>query len=326
MYGDRLAAPNVRPEVGSWKGIGLWAILLPAMATMDVDQLAAFVAVVRAGSFTAAAKKLGTQKAHVSRTISRLEKQMGVRLLQRSTRSLAVTEIGRELYERADSILAAIDDTAAAIQRNQDEPQGVLKLTCGVEFGVLVVNSWIVEYLRKYPRAQAHIECTNRVVDLIDEGFDLSIRVGALTDSTLSARLLGEIRYAFYASPTYLRGQPEPAHPKELAGHPLIAFAVSKSPTWRLVNGAERFDIVPPARLVLDNNIMACDAAAAGLGIAMLPRFQATPFESDGRLVEILKGWSRTPVPIHAVFASSRYLAPKVRAFIDLARTRMRDL
>lgn len=139
------------------------------MATMDVDQLAAFVAVVRAGSFTAAAKKLGTQKAHVSRTISRLEKQMGVRLLQRSTRSLAVTEIGRELYERATSILAAIEDTAATIQKAQDEPQGVLKLTCGAEFGVLVVNGWIVEYLQTYPRVQVDVESTNRVVDLIHD-------------------------------------------------------------------------------------------------------------------------------------------------------------
>ena len=296
------------------------------MATIDVDQLAAFVAVVRSGSFTAAARKLGTQKAHVSRTIRRLEEQMGVRLLQRSTRSLAVTDIGRELYERAGSILAAIEDTAAAIQNAQDEPRGVLKLTCGAEFGVLAVNGWVVEYLQKHPRMQAVVESTNRIVDLIDEGFDLSIRVGALTDSALSARRLGEVRYAFYASPAYLRSRPEPAHPRELDRHALVVFAPSKPPRWRLVKGAEHFEMAPPARLVVDNNVMARDATAAGLGIAMLPRFQARPFESEGRLVEILKGWSRAPVPVHAVFPSRRHLAPKVRAFIDLARARMRDL
>jgi DNA-binding transcriptional LysR family regulator len=202
----------------------------------------------------------------------------------------------------------------------------MLRLTCGAEFGVLVVNGWVVEYLQRYPRVQADVESTNRIVDLIHEGFDLSIRGGNLTDSALSARLLGDILYAFYASPIYLRGHPEPAHPKELVNHALIVFAPSKPPMWRLVNGGERFDMAPPARFIVDNNIMARDAAAAGLGIAMLPRFQAAPFERDGRLVGILRGWSRTPVPIHAVFPSSRYLAPKVRAFIDLARARMRDL
>src|SRR5579862_8127593 len=110
------------------------------MATIDVNHLAAFVAVVRAGSFTGAAESLRTQKAHMSRVISRLERQLGVRLLQRSTRSLTVTEVGRELYERASGILTAIDDTESAIQRTQEEPQGVLKLTCGVEFGMRVVN------------------------------------------------------------------------------------------------------------------------------------------------------------------------------------------
>jgi LysR family transcriptional regulator for bpeEF and oprC len=293
---------------------------------MDLDQLAAFVAVVQAGSFTAAAKSLGTQKAHVSRTISRLEKQLGVRLLQRSTRSLAVTEVGRELYERANSILTAIEDTAATIQRTQDEPQGVLKLTCGAEFGMLVVNGWVAEYLQKYPRVRADVEFTNRVTDLIHEGFDLAIRVGALNDSGLAARRLGEVRYAFYASPDYLRAHPEPAHPEELSSHALIVFAVSRPPAWRLVNDDERFDITPSARLVLDNNIMARDSTVAGLGIALLPRFQAAPFVRDGRLVEVLKGWTRTSVPVHAVFASSRYLAPKVRSFIDLARARMPEL
>jgi LysR family transcriptional regulator for bpeEF and oprC len=300
--------------------------MLPAMATMDIDQLAAFVAVVRAGSFTAAARTLHTQKAHVSRTISRLEQQLGVRLLQRSTRSLAVTESGRDLYERASSILAAIEDTAAAVQRTQREPQGLLKLTCGVEFGMLVVNGWIADYLRRYPRVRADVAFTNRIADPIHEGFDLAIRVGVLADSGLSARRLGEVRYAFYAGPDYLRARPEPAHPRELATHDLVMFTASRPPVWHLVKGAERFDITPPARLVLDNNVMARDATAAGLGIALLPRFQAAPLVAEGRLVEVLSGWTRTPVPVNAVFASSRYLAPKVRAFIDIARANMPSL
>jgi len=298
-------------------------ILLLVMATIDVDQLGVFVAVVRAGSFTAAAKALGTQKAHVSRAVSRLEQQMGVRLLQRSTRSLAVTEVGRDLYERATSILATIEDTAAAIQGTQGEPQGVLKLTCGVEFGMLVVNDWIADYLRTYPRVRIDLEVSNRFADLIHERFDLAIRVGPLADSGLSARRLGEVRYALYASPDYLRTQPEPNHPSELAGHDLLMFAVSPPPVWHLAKDGDSFDVTAPPRVALDNNIMARDATLAGLGIALLPQFQATHLVHSGRLVEVLKGWSRSSAPVHAVFASGRYLAPKVRAFIDLALTRM---
>jgi DNA-binding transcriptional LysR family regulator len=296
------------------------------MATIDVNHLAAFVAVVRAGSFTAAAEALGTQKAHMSRVVSRLERQLGVRLLQRSTRSLTVTEVGRELYERASGILTAIDDTEFAIQRTQDEPQGVLKLTCGVEFGMLVVNGWVVDFLKKYPRVRVNVEFTNRLVDLIHEGFDVAIRVGSLPDSGLAARRLGEIRYALYASPDYLRSHVEPAHPGELAAHGLVMFAVSAPPTWQLFKDGERFDVSVPPRLVLDNNIAAKDATVAGLGIALLPRFEAAPRVRAGLLVEVLRGWTRAPAPIHAIFASSRYLAPKVRTFIDFARAHMPDL
>lgn len=298
----------------------------PIMATIDVDHLAAFVAVVRAGSFTAAAEATGKQKAHLSRVISRLEKQLGVRLLQRSTRSLAVTEVGRDLYERATGILTAIDDTEAAIQGTQGEPQGVLKLTCGVEFGTLVVNRWIVEFLKRYPRVRVDAEFNNRLADLIHEGFDLAIRVGPLPDSGLTARRLGEVRYALYASPEYVQGHAEPIHPSDLAVHDLVMFAASVPATWRLFKDGERFDVSVSPRFVLDNNIMAREATIEGLGIALLPRFQAAPYVRDGRLVEVLHGWSRTPVPIHAVFASSRYLAPKVRMFVDLARACMPEL
>jgi LysR family transcriptional regulator, regulator for bpeEF and oprC len=297
--------------------------VLPIMATINVDQLTAFVAIVRAGSFTGAAKALGTQKAHLSRSISRLEKHFGVQLFQRSTRALAVTEIGRDLYERATTILAAIEDTAVTIQNTHQEPQGVLRLTCGVEFGLLVVSGWITSYLRKYPNVRVDVEYSNRLADIIHEGFDLAVRVGPLADSSLAARRLGEIHYALYASPDYLKVRSAPVDPSELADHDLILFAVSRPAVWHLFKGTERFDVNLAARLVLDNNISARDAAAAGLGITLLPCFMAAPLVKQGKLVVVLKGWTRSSAPIHAVFASSRYLTPKVRAFIDLARADM---
>lgn len=293
---------------------------------MTIDELTVFVAVVRTGSFTGAARALGTQKAHASRVVGRLEKRLAVRLLQRSTRSLAVTEVGRELYERAIGILSALDETQATIQRTQAEPQGVLKLTCGVEFGLLVVNRWIRAYLKRYPLVRIEADFGDRLVDLIHEGFDLAIRVGRLADSSLSVRSLGKVTYALYASPEYLRLHSPLEHPKDLTAHDLIMFAAASPPLWRLARETDHVDIEARARLVVNNHVGARDATVDGLGIALLPRFQAAPFVQDGRLVEVLPGWTRVPAPIHAVFASSRYLSPKVRAFIDLARAQPADL
>ena len=292
---------------------------MPVTATISIEEMTVFAAVVHTGSFTGAARTLGTQKAHVSRVVSRLEKKLGARLLQRSTRSLAVTEVGRELHERAIGILAALDETHAMIQRTHAEPQGVLKLTCGVEFGALVVSPWIGAYLQRYPQARVDAHFSDRVVDLIHEGFDLAIRVGQLADSSLSARALGEIHYALYASPQYLGNHPAPSGPGDLLSHDLIMFSVTSPTAWHLRRGSERAEIPAQARLALNNHVGARNAAAEGLGIALLPRFQAASLVADGKLVEILPGWTRAPAPVHAVFASSRYLTPKVRAFIDLA-------
>jgi DNA-binding transcriptional LysR family regulator len=296
------------------------------VATIDLNDLSAYVAVVRGGSFTAAARASGTQKAHMSRVVSRLEKRLGVRLLQRSTRSLAVTEVGRDLYERATGILSAIEETAAAIEGTLREPQGVLRLTCAVDLGVLLVNGWIASFLRRYPQVRVDAELSNRNVDLIHEGFDLAIRVGQLADSGLSARRLGEVRCLLYASPKYLRRRAPPRHPRDLAAHQLLMFSVSRPPTWHLVKGKDRFQVTAPARYASDNHIVIRDAAVEGLGIALLPRFMAAGHVRERRLMEVLPGWSGPSLPIHAVFASSRYLAPKVRAFVDLARASTLDL
>lgn len=293
---------------------------------MNIDELTVFAAVVRAGSFTGAARALGTQKAHASRVVSRLEKRLGARLLQRSTRSLAVTEVGRELYERAIGIIAALDETRAMIQRTQAEPQGILRLTCGVEFGLLIVNRWITAYLKRYPLVRVDVQFSDRLVELIHEGFDLAIRVGQLADSSLSARSLGEVTYALYASPEYLRLHCAPGHPTELASHDLIMFVATSPPAWHLGNAREHIDIETRARLVVNSHVGARDATVDGLGIALLPRFQAAPLVRDGRLVEVLPGWTRAPAPVHAVFASSRYLTPNVRAFIDLACAQPADI
>jgi LysR family transcriptional regulator for bpeEF and oprC len=296
------------------------------MATINVDELTMFVAVVRGGSFTAAARASGTQKAHVSRVVSRLETRLGVRLMQRSTRSLALTEVGRDLYERSVGILSALDETSAAIQGTLREPQGVLRLTCEVDLGILLVNRWIASFLKTYPHVRVDAEFSSRVTDLIHEGFDLAIRVGRLADSRLSARKLGHIHCALFASPEYLRGRKAPRHPRDLGAHELIMFSPTREAIWQLENGDDRHEVASVPRFFSNDHIVVRDLVVDGLGIGLLPLFMAEPLVRKRRLVEVLPGWVAPPAPVHAVFPSSRYLSPTVRAFVDVAIAGARDL
>lgn len=299
---------------------------MPEMATIDPRGLSALVAVVRAGSFTAAARRLGTQKAHLSRVVARLEAQLGAQLMVRSTRSVSLTEVGREVFERALAVLAALDETEQVAQQSQVRPRGVLRVTCGLEFGLLAVNAWIAALLRAHPEVRVEADYTNRVVDLIHEGFDVAVRVGQLDDSGLAARRLGEVGYALYAAPRYLRRRRAPRTIDELAAHDLVLSTQTALPgagggrRWRLSRQERERTLALLPRLLVNTHIAARDAAAAGLGIALLPRFQAQPLVEAGALRLVLAGWACDPVPVHAVFAGSRFLSPKVRAFVDAAR------
>ncbi|KAB0676449.1 LysR family transcriptional regulator [Aureimonas leprariae] len=290
-------------------------------ATIDPEQLRAFVAVVRTGSFTRAAETLATRKSHLSRLVMRLEARLDAQLLRRTTRSVTVTELGREVFERAVSILAALEDTGRLAENAKGEPQGVLRLTCGEEFGLCVVSRWIAGFLAHHPRVRIEADYTNRIVDIVREGYDLAIRVGALGDPDLTAAKLGEAEYALFASPGYLAERGVPSQPRDLDGHDTVVFgAPGRAVELELHRGSEHETIRLAPRLLVNNNLAARDAVAAGLGIAILPRFQAAQLVAEGRLVEVLPGWSKPPVPVHAVFASSRYPTPKVRAFVDYAK------
>jgi DNA-binding transcriptional LysR family regulator len=292
---------------------------------MEISALQAFVKVVQTGSFTRAAEVLTTQKAYLSRVVTQLEKELGVRLLERTTRSLSLTEIGREFFERAVSILASIEDTHRAVQRAQGEPRGVLRLTCGVEFGMIAVSGWITAYLERYPQVRIDADFTSRIVDIVHEGFDLAIRVGPLTDSSLAARRLGELQYGLFAAPSYLARRAAPTQADDLATHDVIVFAGgSHQAAWTLSQGNDQEKIVLQPRLKANNVFAVRDAAVAGLGIAQLPLIVAAPLLQAGKLHRVLSDWSVPTVPIHAVFASARYLTPKVRGFIELALEQIR--
>jgi DNA-binding transcriptional LysR family regulator len=287
---------------------------------MEVSELTAFVKVVQTGSFTRAAEALGVQKANLSRTVSTLERKLGARLLERTTRSLSLTEIGREVFERAVGILGALEDTERVAQRMLGEPRGTLRITCGAEFGMIAVSRWVVDFLKRYPLVRVESDFTGRLVDIVHEGFDLAIRIGPLSDSTLVARKLGVLRYGLFASRAYLARRGKPRTPEGLKEHELLRFSGGgHRQAWTLCRGQEEARVDAVARLQVNNSFAVRDAAVRGLGIALLPQVIVSHGEEPSALVHILPEWEPLPVPVHAVFPGTRYLTPKVRAFIDFA-------
>lgn len=296
---------------------GISHILLFMNTSIDLPEMKVFTAVVTDGSFTTAAERLGTDKARVSRIIRRMEEKLGAQLLTRSTRRLNVTEVGRDYFERALSILTAAEAAEAAVAQQSKEPKGLLKITAGSEFGTMVVDKWIATFLGLAPKVTVEVEYTNRLVDIIHEGFDVAIRVGTLEDSGLSARRLGEVDYGLYAAPNYLNRSQALSAVGNLKHHDLIMKTIRGRSSWALVNGANTEKVTASPRCAVNSTIAAKNLALAGLGIAQLPRFMAAPYVANGTLSSVLVGWAEVPAPVHAVFASSRYMDPKVRSFVD---------
>jgi LysR family transcriptional regulator, regulator for bpeEF and oprC len=290
---------------------------------MDLTHLRAYCAVVKAGSFTAAAGVLGTDKARLSRSVSALERELGLRLLERSTRSLRVTDGGQAVVERALAILGASDDLLQFARAQQAEPQGTLRITCAQDFGLVAANRWITGYLQRWPQMAVDVDYSARRIDLVHEGFDLALRVGPLDDSRLAARLLGELRYGLFATPAYLQRAGTPRSPDALREHTLLMFATGSGRSeWKLVApragaAAGRIERIERRGRVRSGSIsLLLEACLAGIGIARLP-LHTVQAHGAGRLKAVLPKWTPQPVPVHAVFPSNRFVAPKVRAFID---------
>lgn len=290
-------------------------------ARISLEQLRILVKVVQCGSFTRAAELLATQKSHVSRVITQLEAELGVKLLERTTRTLSVTETGREVVERAIGILGAVDDTVRVAHNARGEPRGRLRLTCGVEFGMLAVGGWIDEFLCRYPLATVEAEYTSRVIDLVHEGFDLAIRVGPIEEGRLVARRLGQVEYGLFACPRYLKRAGTPRMPDELAAHSLVMFTGGGLRRGWQLSGPEGAvaRVEGPARLRVNNSFAVRDALLRSLGVGQLPLIVAREPVVGKRLVQVMPQWQGQPYPVHAVYPSHRYLAPKVRSFIDVA-------
>jgi DNA-binding transcriptional LysR family regulator len=294
-----------------------------------VDQLAAikvFVAVADAGSLSAAGRRLAMPLTTVSRQLAALEELVGVRLITRTTRELALTETGRHYLESCRRILAELDAARLRVAGAQDEPQGELAVTAPVAFGRLHVLPIVTAFLKSAPLVTARMLLIDRVVDLIEEGIDISLRIGALPDSSLRATRVGSIRLITCASPAYLAERGEPASPGELAAHDCIAVTALSPPDRLVYPGAkapQRIAVRP--RLIVNTAEAAVDAAKAGLGIVRVLSYQAEAGLADGSLRVILEGFEPEPIPVNLVHREDRLPQAKVQSFIAFAAPRLKQ-
>ncbi|NJO12490.1 MAG: LysR family transcriptional regulator [Gammaproteobacteria bacterium] len=287
---------------------------------MDLGALIAFVRVVDSGSFTKAAAALKTHKAQLSRTLANLERELGVRLLERTTRRLRLTDIGQEIYQRSVSVLAGVEDIAATAATQSAGPRGVLRLATDPEFGLVGLGRWTNAYAERYPDVRVEVDLSGRMIDLVHDGFDLAIHLGPAQERDIAPVKVGELSYGLFASPAYLERHGAPEDPDQIAGHSLLMFASrGQRNLWRLITLSRELRVERPARIQANNSVMVRDAALRGLGLALLPTSLVKDEVSRGALKRVLSAWSGPRVPVHAAFPSERPASTKVRAFVELA-------
>ncbi|AKU92711.1 LysR family transcriptional regulator [Vulgatibacter incomptus] len=287
---------------------------------MDLNDVLTFAQVVQSGSFTAAARKLGIQKSGASRRVAALEESLGTRLLQRTTRALRLTDEGRVFYDHCLRALAELEDGKLALGGMVANPRGVLRVTAPLSFGF--VGPIVAEFLQRWPEMEVELVCTDRVVDLVEEGFDVAIRAGTLPDSSLIARRIGSLPRFLVASPSYLRRRRPPRQPADLATHDCVSFGTRRSP-WLLQSEGESIEVSVSSRLLVNDFDLLRQAVVAGLGIGLLPEPDCVLPLTEGRLKQLLPAWTSVDTPIHAVYPSLRHLSSKTKVFVDHLQARM---
>jgi len=281
--------------------------------------MAVFVRVVDEGGFSAAARGMHLTPSAVSKQITRLEDRLGVRLLTRTTRQLHLTEEGSEFYERSVRILADLEEAELAVSRNDTTPRGTLKVSCGVSFGKYQISPLMPEFLSRYPDLAVELDTSDSLVDLVEEGVDVAVRFGSLSDSSMVARFLAGSRRAIVAAPSYLERHGEPVHPRDLGSHNCLSFShQTHLNEWRFKEPDGELPVEARANFRANNGETVFEMALAGLGIARLARWLVEPEIRAGRLKMVLRDYYRdVTVPIHAIYPTRRHLSPKVRAFVD---------
>ena len=285
----------------------------------DVNAYIVFAKVVEAESFTGAAELLGESKSAVSKQINRLEDSLGIRLLNRTTRRMSLTEAGEIFYDRVRRVVDEVEEARLAVTQLQESPRGVLRVNAPLSYGIEHLAPILPGFMARYPDLKVDVTLIDRRIDLIDEGVDVAIRIGVLSDTSLIARKLTAYRRLITAAPAYWEKHGKPATPQDLAAHNCLTYAyLSAGRSWRFrEQDGRQFDVAVAGNLTANNGEMLAHAAIQGQGVTWLPQFICGPGLEQGDLEPVLEEYELEPVGVFAVFPHTRNLSTKVRVFVD---------
>jgi DNA-binding transcriptional LysR family regulator len=284
-----------------------------------IDAMQAFVAVAELRGFAPAARKLGLSPSAVTRLVAALEERLGARLLQRTTRQVALTDVGARYLERIKRVLADVEEAEGSVQDERTRPSGRLVVSAPLGFGRLHVSPVMSAYLKRYPEVSGELRLSDRMINLVEDGVDVAVRIGHLADSSLVARQVGEMRRIVVASVAYLKAHGEPKTPGAIASHATIQFgATAVPPDWRFVVDGNEIRVALTPRFITNSSDAALQYAGEGGGLTRVMFYQAAEAIKAGRLRIVLAKFEPPPLPIHIVYPTSRLLSAKVRTFIDL--------
>jgi DNA-binding transcriptional LysR family regulator len=284
-----------------------------------LDAMRAFVSVADLEGFAPAARKLGLSASAVTRLIAGLEDHLGARLLQRTTRSVALTDVGARYLERARRILSDVEEAEASAQTERNQPSGRLVVSAPIMFGRLYVGPTMSAYLKKYPQVSGELRLSDRMINLVEEGVDLAVRIGNLPDSSVVARTVGDMRRVVVASPRYLKARGTPLKPSDVTRHEVIQFIGGNALSeWRFTENGRDIRVPVTSRFSTNSTDAAISHAEEGGGLINVLAYQAAEAIKSKRLKIVLADYELAPLPIHLVYPTSRLLSAKVRAFVDL--------
>ncbi len=283
-----------------------------------LDGVAVFTAVVESGGFTAAAKRLGHTPSYVSKEITKLEGRLGARLLNRSTRSISLTDEGRAYFERCRSIVETAQEAESEATRGQAAPSGTLRVAAPVSFGLSHLRRILPSFIERYPDVVIDIEFNERMIDLVGEGIDVAIRIGRLQDSALVARKLGDFRGVVVAAPSYWKKHGRPQRPDDLKSHKCISYSYMADPSvWEFTADGEKIRVGVELSAKCNSAELEVAFAVAGAGVTRLPFFVCEKEVAAGKLEIVLEEFEQEPMGLYAVFPHRLYTPAKVRCFVD---------
>lgn len=283
---------------------------------VSFEELIAFIAVADSNSFTAAAKSLDRDASVLSRRVSHLEQRLGVSLLSRTTRRIALTEIGQAYYRRIRTLLDELDNAGVEASNLGGSPQGLLRISLPLTFGKHYIAPMLSGFISKYPRIKVDARFNDRFVDLVTEGFDVAIRVGSLSDSSLIAKKIASFKFLLVASPDFVARHGLPSTPDDILRFPCIEF--TNWPEWVLINGKQKKSVRPNGTLIMDNSEAILISALEGAGIAIMADWLATPVIREGKLVQVLPEWrGAIEGGIYSVMPPGKLIPAKTRLFVD---------